>query len=199
MTRARLWLVLLISLSTVTGWTSPIPRLPRIFLSPPTQSCTSYAKNYGTFSTLLLSSSSADDTSDPPPLITTSTPDDLSPAESMFLSQQSWTAVSKSNNEAAKAKLLEEARLEELADEARRAKKEGNPEAENYGPGDLSDLGGGVMDDGAWESSKGDKDSEAELGLMLVDNGEEEAKTENDDNGMLILGGEDPNPGGLIF
>mmetsp|Transcript_9284 Transcript_9284/g.18607 ORF Transcript_9284/g.18607 Transcript_9284/m.18607 type:complete len:228 (+) Transcript_9284:139-822(+) len=188
----------------LTPFNTPLTPFKKPFMTPFTTPTTFYS----TPTTLELYSSSDDEdksssppSDEPPSLITTSSPPDLSAAESMFLSQQSWTSVSKANNEKAKAKMLEEVRLQELADEERRAKKGESPDAENYGPGSLSDLGSGALDDGAWESSKGDKDSEAELGLMLLDDGgEKEAKEQSDDDGMgLILGGEDPNPGGLIF
>ena len=87
------------------------------------------------------------------------------------------------------------------ADEARRRAKEQGPDAENYGPGELSNLGKGALDDGAWESSLGDADSEAELGIVMLDGsvGASKGDDDDDDGPDLFFGGEDENPGGLIF
>lgn len=64
-----------------------------------------------------------------------------------------------------------------------------SPNAENYGPGDLSNLGKGLLDEKAWEGSLGDDDS----GLIILEN---DAEGDN----LLILGDEgEDGEGGSIF
>ncbi|GMH98420.1 hypothetical protein TrVE_jg1014 [Triparma verrucosa] len=107
----------------------------------------------------------------------------------MFSSQQQWGEVSKKRNEEAKQRLKEQAALEEAESLLRLQKLEEeseNPNAENYGPGDLSNLGSGILDEGAWEASKGDDDS----GLIVLEN---DAEGDN-----LLIDGSD-SEGGLIF
>eukprot|EP00520_Triparma_pacifica_P002473 CAMPEP_0118658764 /NCGR_PEP_ID=MMETSP0785-20121206/14745_1 /TAXON_ID=91992 /ORGANISM="Bolidomonas pacifica, Strain CCMP 1866" /LENGTH=110 /DNA_ID=CAMNT_0006551809 /DNA_START=330 /DNA_END=659 /DNA_ORIENTATION=- len=83
----------------------------------------------------------------------------MTPQEAMFLSQQEWGKISKKRNEEAKAKMLAEVALEEAEAERRRALRESssseNATMDNYGPGDLSELSGAILDEDEWESSKG--------------------------------------------
>ncbi|GMI14844.1 hypothetical protein TrLO_g12322 [Triparma laevis f. longispina] len=148
-----------------------------------------------------LKSSTPPSDEEEPTLLFGSSLDDLapqneveSPAEAMFLSQQHWGDVSKKRNEEAKIRLREEQEREEEEARLRLSKTEleeddQSPNAENYGPGDLSNLGKGLLDEKAWEGSLGDDDS----GLIILEN---DAEGDN----LLILGDEgEDGEGGLIF
>ena len=90
--------------------------------------------------------------------------------------------------------LKEVAEEEERAREKRERKERGEgPNAVNYGPGDMRDLGRGYLDEGDWENSKDDDGT----GLILEDEGKEEGKEgEDNESGLIIDTG---GGGGLIF